>query len=227
MRSQARDGPLVVGAVVRRPHGHRGAGCAVAHAVEGRAGAAVDDLVAAVARAVEAPLLVVAAAPRRLPGVGSVGGVAPAVGDHAVGTVDDAVPPTAQVHELPLQVGAAVPVPLLEVRPRGDIPAAVQRQAGGRVRDPHVGRRRGAAGPGHAGSTTRTTGQSDDVVLGFGDADGVAGGGVDHLVGPGEDPAAHVDRPVTVEPDEDLGGPAGAPRPVHGAAAAPPTTLGP
>src|SRR5690606_15195664 len=167
----SRDHPLVVGAVVRRPQADGRADGAVAHAVQGGAGAPVDDPVAAVARAVEPPLLVGAAVPGCLPGGGAVGGVAPAVGDHGVGAVDDAVPAVAQFDELPLQVGAAVPVPLFEVRSGGDVPAAVQHQAGGRVGDPHVAGGRGA-GPGHAVRATGLAGQPDDVVLGFGDGDG-------------------------------------------------------
>src|SRR3954471_3666966 len=57
------DGPLVVGAVVRSPQDRRVADRAVARAVQGGAGAAVDDLVKTVAHAVEPPLLVVAAVP--------------------------------------------------------------------------------------------------------------------------------------------------------------------
>ena len=129
----------VVGAGVRCPH-HRGrAGRGAAAAVEGGAGAAVDDLVAVVAEAGQRPLLVVAAVPRRLPGGSAVGGVAPAVGGHAVGAVDDAVVAVAEVDQLPLQVGAAVVVPLLEVGAGGDVAAAVEDQSAGHVGDLHPG----------------------------------------------------------------------------------------
>src|SRR4051794_41148883 len=84
-RSDGGDRPLVVGAAVRSPHDGGGADRRVTGAVQGCAGAPVDDLVAAVADAVEPPLLVVATVPRRLHGVRAVGGVAPAVRDHAVG----------------------------------------------------------------------------------------------------------------------------------------------
>src|SRR5690349_12202152 len=59
--SRAGDGPLVVGAGVRRPQAHARADGRIAHAVQRRAGAPVDDLVPAVAQAVQPPLLVVAA----------------------------------------------------------------------------------------------------------------------------------------------------------------------
>src|ERR1700738_1754693 len=61
--SDCGDGPLVVGAVVRCPHDGGRAVRGAAGAVQRCAGAAVDDLDAAVARAVQSPLLVVAAVP--------------------------------------------------------------------------------------------------------------------------------------------------------------------
>src|SRR6185312_10913709 len=54
------DGPLVVGAAVRRPQDRRRAGRGAACPVQSRTAAAVDDLVPAVADAGQAPLLVVA-----------------------------------------------------------------------------------------------------------------------------------------------------------------------
>src|SRR6185437_881942 len=126
------DTPLVVGAAVGCPHADGRADRTVAHAVERRTSAAVDDLVAAAADAVEPPLLVVAAVPRCLHGVGAVGRVAPAIGDHAVRTVDDAVVAGAEVDELPLEVGAAVPASPFAHRAGGDVAATVEDQAGRR-----------------------------------------------------------------------------------------------
>src|SRR5262245_27955909 len=106
------DGVVVVGAAVGRPHDRVGADGGVARAVQGGAGAAVDDLEVPAADVGEAPLLVVPAVPRRLQAGGAVGRVAEAVGDHSVGAVDDPVPTPTQWHELPLQVRAAIPGPL-------------------------------------------------------------------------------------------------------------------
>src|SRR6185312_363387 len=129
---------------VGAPHVAGVAGGGASHAVQCGAGAAVDDVVEAVAGAGQAPLLVVAAVPGGLAGWCAVGGVAPAVGDHAVGVVDDAVVAAAEGHQLPLQVGAAVVVPLLEVGAGGDAAAAVQDQAAGGVDDLRpAGRHRG------------------------------------------------------------------------------------
>src|SRR2546423_14204344 len=99
-RSARGDRPLIVGAAVGAPQDGSGPGGRTARAVQSRAGAAVDDLVAAVTHAVQRPLLVVAAVPGRLPGRGPVRGVAPAVGDHAVGVVDDAVVAAAERDQL-------------------------------------------------------------------------------------------------------------------------------
>src|SRR5918999_4311292 len=136
-RSNCGDGPLIVGARVRRPQNGGRSGRGAARPVQSRSGAAVDDLVAAITKTVEPPLLVVAAVPRRLPRRHAVGGVAPAVGDHPIGPIDDAVIAIARIHQLPLQVGAAVVIPLLQHSTRRDAPTAVQHKSAGDIGDPH------------------------------------------------------------------------------------------